>query len=36
MSSLRCVTGVEGILSGVSCGNDVEDELALEHDDNPG
>ena len=29
MSSLRCVAGLEWMLSDLSCGNDVEDELEL-------
>ena len=39
VSSVRCVAGLEGILSDVSCGNDLGDELALELENpvaNPG
>ena len=34
MLELRFIAGLEGISPDVSCGDDVEDELALEHDDN--
>ena len=39
VSSLRCAAGLEGFSPDVSCGNDVEDELALELEEpvaNPG
>ena len=35
VSSLRSLAGLGEVLDE-SCGNDVEDELALELDDNPG